>query len=73
MTDISDSHFAERVRGSFDRQNVMQLIRATLPVIEFTAAPKSIFPTGKALSSNMASCMVASSGPLPILPPVTRR
>jgi hypothetical protein len=34
MTDISDPHFAERVRESFDRQNVMHLIRATLPVIE---------------------------------------
>ena len=34
MTDIADPHFAERVRESFDRQNVMHLIRATLPVIE---------------------------------------
>ena len=34
MTDISDPHFAERVGESFDRQNVMHLIRATLPVIE---------------------------------------
>jgi acyl-coenzyme A thioesterase PaaI-like protein len=34
MADISDPHFAERVRESFDRQNVMHLIRATLPVIE---------------------------------------
>ena len=34
MTNISDPHFAERVRESFDRQNVMHLIGATLPVIE---------------------------------------
>ena len=34
MTQRSDVHFAERVRQSFDRQNVMHLIRATLPVIE---------------------------------------
>jgi len=34
MTHISDPHFAKRVRESFDRQNVMRLIRATLPVIE---------------------------------------
>jgi len=34
MTHISDPHFAERVRASFDRQNAMSLIRATLPVVE---------------------------------------
>jgi uncharacterized protein (TIGR00369 family) len=34
MAHISDPHFAERVRESFDRQNVMHLIRATLPVVE---------------------------------------
>jgi uncharacterized protein (TIGR00369 family) len=34
MTRISDPHFAERVRESFDRQSVMRLIRAELPVIE---------------------------------------
>jgi len=34
MTHISDPHFEERVRKSFDRQNVMHLIRATLPVVE---------------------------------------
>jgi len=34
MTDISDPHFAERVHESFGRQNVMHLIRATLPVSE---------------------------------------
>jgi uncharacterized protein (TIGR00369 family) len=34
MAQISDPHFAERVRESFERQNVMLLIRATLPVIE---------------------------------------
>nr|MBL8409836.1 PaaI family thioesterase [Dechloromonas sp.] len=34
MTHISDPHFAERVRASFDRQNAMALIRATLPVVE---------------------------------------
>ena len=34
MTHIADLHFAKRVRESFDRQNVMHLIRATLPVIE---------------------------------------
>jgi hypothetical protein len=73
MTDISDPHFAERVRESFDRQNVMHLIRATLPVIEQGRTEKSIFPTGRALSSSMALCMVASPGPLPIRPRATRR
>jgi uncharacterized protein (TIGR00369 family) len=34
MTDAADPKFADRVRESFDRQNVMHLIRATLPVIE---------------------------------------
>lgn len=34
MTRISDPHFAERVRASFDRQNAMHLIQATLPVVE---------------------------------------
>ena len=34
MTRISDPHFAERVRASFDLQHAMQLIRATMPVIE---------------------------------------
>jgi len=34
MTPISDQDFAERVRTSFDRQNAMHLIQATLPVVE---------------------------------------
>jgi uncharacterized protein (TIGR00369 family) len=34
MSRISDPHFAERVRASFDRQSAMLLIRATLPLIE---------------------------------------
>ena len=34
MTRISDPHFAERVRASFDRQHAMTLIQATLPVVE---------------------------------------
>jgi uncharacterized protein (TIGR00369 family) len=34
MTHIANTHFAKRVRESFDRQNVTHLIRATLPVIE---------------------------------------
>ena len=34
MSRISDPHFAERVRASFDRQNAMRLIQATLPVVE---------------------------------------
>lgn len=34
MTRISDPHFAERVRASFDRQNAMHLVQATLPVVE---------------------------------------
>ena len=34
MTHIGNPNFAERVRASFNRQNVMHLIRATLPVIE---------------------------------------
>jgi uncharacterized protein (TIGR00369 family) len=34
MTHVPDPGFAERVRASFDRQNAMHLIRATLPVVE---------------------------------------
>ena len=34
MTRISDPHFAERVRASFDRQNAMALIHASLPLVE---------------------------------------
>ena len=34
MTQATDPHFKERVRASFERQNVMRLIRAKLPVIE---------------------------------------
>lgn len=34
MTRISDPHFAERVRASFDRQHAMHLIQATIPVVE---------------------------------------
>jgi len=34
MSVISDPPFAERVRASFERQHAMQLIRATLPVVE---------------------------------------
>jgi len=34
MSAISDLHFAERVRASFERQHAMQLICATLPVVE---------------------------------------
>jgi len=34
MSHISDPDFAERVRASFDRQNAMALIQATLPVVE---------------------------------------
>lgn len=34
MTHKTDPHFADRVRASFDRQNAMQLIHATMPVIE---------------------------------------
>ena len=34
MTRISDPHFAERVRASFERQNAMALIQATMPLIE---------------------------------------
>jgi uncharacterized protein (TIGR00369 family) len=34
MTKISDPHFAERVRASFDRQNAMAHIHASLPVVE---------------------------------------
>ena len=34
MTHNADPHFTERVRESFNRQNVIHLIRATLPVIE---------------------------------------
>lgn len=34
MSHISDPDFAERVHASFDRQNAMELIQATLPVVE---------------------------------------
>lgn len=34
MIRLSDPHFVERVRASFDRQNAMRLIQATLPVVE---------------------------------------
>ena len=34
MTKIHDSHFAERVRASFAKQNAMSLIQASMPVIE---------------------------------------
>lgn len=34
MTHIADPHFAERVRASFDRQNAMALIQASMPLIE---------------------------------------
>ena len=34
MAHISDPHFAERVRASFERQNAMDLIQASLPVVE---------------------------------------
>ncbi|MBL8454512.1 MAG: PaaI family thioesterase [Zoogloea sp.] len=34
MAPASDPHFADRVRASFDRQNAMHLIQATLPLVE---------------------------------------
>lgn len=34
MSLISDPHFAERVRASFELQHAMKLIHATLPVVE---------------------------------------
>ncbi|MBL0124271.1 MAG: PaaI family thioesterase [Betaproteobacteria bacterium] len=34
MTKIPDPHFAERIHASFERQHAMQLIQATLPVVE---------------------------------------
>jgi len=34
VTHKTDPHFADRVRASFDRQNAMHLIQATMPVIE---------------------------------------
>jgi len=34
MTQKIDPDFADRVRASFERQNAMQLIQATMPVIE---------------------------------------
>ena len=34
MIRTSDPHFAERVHASFNRQNAMALIHATLPVVE---------------------------------------
>jgi uncharacterized protein (TIGR00369 family) len=38
MAQISDPNFAARVRASFDRQTAMQLIRATLPVVDIGRA-----------------------------------
>lgn len=34
MTDIANPDFARCIAASFDRQNAMKLIRATLPVVE---------------------------------------
>lgn len=34
MPQISDSHFAERILASFDKQNAMHLIKAAMPVVE---------------------------------------
>ena len=34
MTRLSDPHFADRVRASFERQNAMHLIQASLPLVE---------------------------------------
>jgi uncharacterized protein (TIGR00369 family) len=34
MSHVSDSHFAERVLASFDKQNAMHLVKATMLVIE---------------------------------------
>ena len=34
MAHLSDPHFAERVRSSFAKQHAMDLIHATLPVVE---------------------------------------
>lgn len=34
MAHISDPHFVERVHASFERQNAMHLIHATLPLVE---------------------------------------
>lgn len=34
MTRTADPHFAERIRASFAKQHAMELIRATLPVVE---------------------------------------
>ncbi len=34
MSHSAAPHFAERVRASFERQNAMHLIQATLPVVE---------------------------------------
>lgn len=34
MARLSDPHFVERIRASFERQQAMALIRATLPLVE---------------------------------------
>ncbi len=34
MSHVSDPHFAERILTSFKKQNVMHLVRASIPVIE---------------------------------------
>lgn len=34
MSPLSDPHFADRIRASFERQHAMALIQATLPVVE---------------------------------------
>ena len=34
MAHVSDPHFAERVLASFDKQNAMHLVKATMPVVD---------------------------------------
>ena len=34
MNHVSDPHFAERILASFKKQNVMHLVRASIPVVE---------------------------------------
>lgn len=38
MKPIANPHFADHVRASFDRQDAMRLIQATLPVVEHSRA-----------------------------------
>jgi hypothetical protein len=54
MTHLANPDFAEYVTASFNRQNAMHLIRATLQVVEH-GRTESTCRTGTVSSSSMAS------------------